>query len=75
MFAAVGEMVSVRYCNSGYLRVSPAGVTNSQYSTVYGVAQWLENIVTKVSKTTLAFVKSVAVHSMKIFLVFNVIFE
>ena len=40
-----------------------------------GVAQYSENMVIMVFKTTLALVRSVAVHSMKTFLVFRVILE
>ena len=42
---------------------------------VKGSAQCSENIVTIVFNTIFAFVKSVAVHSIKTFFVFNEIFE
>lgn len=47
---------------------------NQNRTHVYGSLQYSENIVTMVSSTIFAFVKSVAVHSMKMFFVFKVIF-
>lgn len=50
-------------------------ITTSTGSTVKGFAQYSENIVTMVLRTILAFVKSVAVHSMKTFFVESLILE
>ena len=60
---------------SGYTHDFPSGLITSTGSTSNFCSQYTENMVTIVFKTILAFVKSVAVHSMNTFFVFKVMAE
>ena len=73
--ALAGRIVSLRTASLGKVRTSPSGSTVSTGSTSKGVAQYWLNMVTRVSRTILALVRSVAVTSKKIFFVLSVIFE
>ena len=63
-------IISLLYSKVGYeATVVPSLWTTSPASIEKGSEEYTENIVTKVSRTTLVLVKSVPVHSMKTFFV------
>lgn len=74
-FSSSAEVISVRQDKSGYDSLVPSGRITSTGSIVNGLAQYSLNMHTTMLSTIFAFVRSVAVHSMKIFFVSTEIFE